>query len=699
MDPRHLRPDEFAYELQLRNIHEDDNRAYERLCGEIMLEESGEAEPPHDVARITRSSVTREFKECDSKLNQITHDLDQAIKVADDEGTEQGQSRLIHLAGRVARLEAVAGGHAAVSRLGARIRELRKLAGLARDSIGAGELGAAALQDPLMEEPHEEPVTNQPSVSGTIPKTTRASSTVQQPLVQLDSNVPTLRSLNPLAAEYRDLQPRTGRWSSSNEKDGPPRDSLRSFPTRSMGSLEDIWNSSFPTQPQQLAPSVQQLFEDPAVIGSGLNQQPRRTDERTANPRRPLNYSEHQRPFQNQPILPPPEDLDNLRLPRHYQQPRWQQQQQANFVQAAPGIPIERQRSLQNHHPQVRQFDRVPSPYVEVPRQPVDNSLVGGHRIHQWALRFDGSSKGLDAADFIFRVERQAQLYGVSDRALVIGVGSLLSGRASDWYWNKQRQAEDMTWPEWKHAFLSRYAPQRDSDFKIRAQIEKRLQSNNESFNDFCQDIEAFTVRLSRRMQENELIEILRRNMATHLRLALWRQPTTTVDELVRYCSELEELRQEGFSRMNTRRPFHVQEFDVEYLADTYYPEDQHHDSQQDYRYPSVEAVRMAAARTNLMICWNCKDIGHSFRECKLPQQEVFCFTCGEPGVIKMACRKCSENGKKDVLVADATRSFSATQPPKPFQPRAAVQQHSQTQNMQQPQSQAHTNLFRSPRS
>lgn len=40
--------------------------------------------------------------------------------------------------------------------------------------------------------------------------------------------------------------------------------------------------------------------------------------------------------------------------------------------------------------------------------------LAGGHLIHKWTLRFSGAPDGIGIEDFLFRVERQARLHGVS---------------------------------------------------------------------------------------------------------------------------------------------------------------------------------------------------------------------------------------------------------------------------------------------
>lgn len=68
-----------------------------------------------------------------------------------------------------------------------------------------------------------------------------------------------------------------------------------------------------------------------------------------------------------------------------------------------------------------------------------------------------GSMAAMDAEEFIFRVERQAQLYGVSQDALVIGFGNLMKGLAEQWYWTFQHQHEHASWAETRQAFISRY--------------------------------------------------------------------------------------------------------------------------------------------------------------------------------------------------------------------------------------------------
>lgn len=279
----------------------------------------------------------------------------------------------------------------------------------------------------------------------------------------------------------------------------------------------------------------------------------------------------------------------------------------------------------------------------------------GGHRIHQWTLRFSGGAVGLDVEDFLFRVERQATLYGVSRCALVIGIGNLLTGRALQWYWTFQREEENATWEQLKVAMTQRYAPNKETDYEIRSKIENRRQTPNESFNDFCQDVEALNVRLNHKMLVTELVDVLRRNMSMTLRKALWQQPTRTVSELLRLAGDYERLCREDERFPRQRRFTGINEITGEdqinykHQATEYQPTE-------EYR-GEIEAMRTTAATgADLVICWNCQDIGHVFAQCPKQQMAVFCFSCGMRGVISVNCPKCSLNPKRGQPIVSSAR-------------------------------------------
>lgn len=628
MDPRYLLDDELQYELNLRNINIADQRGIAQLCECLNAEEDGKAENPLDSVRLTRQTVVRELKICDTKFADITKSLDEAFQIADDELAERAQSRLVHISGRVQRLLKFAPSHEAVKRLAARIVELDGQAKVARDSLGAGEQGATA--QPLAHD-HLEiwDALQQPPYTGTIPKSSqrysKPASTAANPNTSSRKRIERASSelnvaLNPGAKDFT----RKAASLASNPEWNPSRiphkprnkgDTLRTHPTRSTPADDTVELLS--NQFAELAPTVRDIFEDPGIIRAATANEVRRTGsmQSPANISRSSNgYSTHnvQRPIYNQLRYSQPDNL----------------------------------------------------------------GLAGGHRIHQWTLRFDGSSLNLDAEDFIFRVERQASLYGVTTRALTIGVGDLLTGRASQWFWTHQRQHRDITWEQWKSAFFSRFTPHTETDFEIRARIEKRHQDQNEKFCDFCQDVEEMAIRLRRQMPEDELVEVLRRNMSIHLRKALWRDHIESMEELLRSCNEYERLCIEEKQQLSARRQMRVSELAYE--------------QSQQYEYPSVDQEAQPhiidAFKPNIpLVCWNCRDIGYLFMQCNQQQRGVFCFSCGMSGVMKVNCPKCSGNARRDNIPAGAIR------PVLPAQPQSLHRALSTQQNQRTP------NLFNRP--
>lgn len=317
--------------------------------------------------------------------------------------------------------------------------------------------------------------------------------------------------------------------------------------------------------------------------------------------------------------------------------------------------------------PAVANPTRVRQP-VQRPVPPVYNQRVeaqgvqGGFRIAKWPLRFSGVTNELTIDEFLFRAERLARLDGVSPAALAIGVGVLLTDRAAQWYWTYQRKDEGASWEELKAALVRRYRPQRENDHDIRAKIEARKQRSGEHFGDFCQDVEALAVRLLRRMPEDEIVETLRRNMTMPLRKALWRTPTASIDMLMQVCDEFESLCEEEDrqTRAIQRRQGRVSEIEAGDIEDEWAQSRDVEVEVGGERY--VDALQQGMSRGDTAICWNCKDIGHLFSQCKKPLLGRFCFSCGMSNVIKAECPKCAGNGRRDVRMV-AARSMSQAQP------------------------------------
>lgn len=487
IDPSHLNEDELQYELQLREIKIDSPARLTRLKARLEEEVNGVYEFPTDNDRIQGHSVGQEVKDCDRKLSEIEFAVSEATRQADEEMIERAQSRLVHITGRIIRLQSYAPEHAAVARLIKRSKIAGQNIRQTRDSIGVGEEGFIGFdEDDLVQGPPRRPTTTYPQGLGAIPKVRVGdasrtfppkSSAQLRPTLTLSSEPSKGRTGKSPRAPATDIDsPRFTQAASNNALTKPH------FSASLLGSMADLLQPEINPLQQNLAPSVRQLFDDPAII---------RTQPKVYEPtlRQPPPRQIGSVVSINRPSVAHGGSSSAMEYPVSGNRER-------GVAPSKSSMPIGRQ-------------DRF--------------ACAGGHRIHQWSLRFDGGSNGLDAEDFVFRIERQAQLYGVANETLAIGIGELFEGRAAKWYWTFQRQHARATWDQIKEEFVRRHASHRNTDFEIRARIEARKQKPAKRFYQFCQDIEALAVRLTRQMEEDELVEVLRRNMAMNLRKALWR--------------------------------------------------------------------------------------------------------------------------------------------------------------------------------
>lgn len=597
MDPTLLDSDELKYELNLRMIPMSSPNHMTRLNNMLDAEIKGIVDVPKDTNRLTRQTVTLEYKECEQKLSQIENDVSEAIRKADEELIDKVQARVAHIAGRIVRLHDFAPQHAAVDRLVLRIGEASKNLNKSRESIGAGE---------------------QPEFQGfeekDLVKPTRTSISYPEGLGSLPKKTAGKDSSGAIPKKQSIIKPPAANsiWSTSNPNHSVIDRNPWSEKMMETNTGIELLNLCGDNEWNHASASARNLFGD--FAGHQTHHPPQRIN---VDPKSHLS---------------------------------------GRTINTESALPLS--------------FEAQPPP-VQYPSRPGQGShnqggfaFVGGHRIHQWSLRFDGGDNGIDAEDFLFRVERQAQLYGVSERALSIGIGELLQGRVVQWYWNFQREYANATWDQLKEAFLRRFGLNQNTDFEIRARIEARKQKPGERFCEFCQDIESLALRLLHKMLTKELVEVLRRNMCLPLRRALWRVRTDTVDELISMCKEYEHLFMNEESRWQSAGPKgnrHVNEL----MQDTvqWNPYAQYRMSQPDHETPFLEAMQSGANRNEMMICWNCKDLGHTFTQCPRQRNHIFCFSCGMSGVLKAECPKCTGNSRRGAMQAGASRPSQQPHP------------------------------------
>lgn len=278
--------------------------------------------------------------------------------------------------------------------------------------------------------------------------------------------------------------------------------------------------------------------------------------------------------------------------------------------------------------------------------------------LSRWTIRFSGGRKDLSIDEFFFRVEHLAAADEITANSIVLGLHCLLSDNASDFYWVQRRKFPDATYAQLKHSMVAHFLRQ-DSDFELRKFIMSRRQGSREEFGDFCLNIECMSARLTRQMDEAELLEILRQNMSPRLQDRLLLVPIQTIEQLKRACQKYERMwssvAEQSKDRNYTGRlaelgfdsqtePF-VGTSNSEVLS---YPAEMM--SQLDInRQHELAEINRNRSRPNsdLVICWNCDDIGHTFVDCQSNERKIFCYGCGAKNVYKPKCPKCNSGNAK----------------------------------------------------
>lgn len=274
--------------------------------------------------------------------------------------------------------------------------------------------------------------------------------------------------------------------------------------------------------------------------------------------------------------------------------------------------------------------------------------------LSRWTLRFGGGKNDLPIDEFFFRIENLAAADNLTSESIVLGLHFLLRDSASDFYWVQRRKCPNSTYAQLKRSMIAHFLRQ-DNDFELRKFIMGRRQGQREEFVDFCLSIECLAARLSRPIDEAELLEILRQNMSARLQDRLLLTPIASVDVLKSACQKFERMWASQIEHSKSRNfTGHLAELGFDDPFNNVYGSNTagRSDSQvsefhtscgpDSFNIAEVSRPRLNRPNSDLIVCWNCDDIGHSFSDCQSRNRNIFCYGCGAKQVYKPKCSKCN---------------------------------------------------------
>lgn len=266
--------------------------------------------------------------------------------------------------------------------------------------------------------------------------------------------------------------------------------------------------------------------------------------------------------------------------------------------------------------------------------------------VDKWDLTFDGSDK-LHVEDFIFRVECLKGYYGCPWTDIVRDFQRLLRDDAKEWYWLTNSTKRFREWRDIKYALLQQYKSYR-SAYDYQRELEERRQQPGESIEAYFLAMNKLRARLREPLPEQEMIRILKRNVRHNLAQYLYSMQIYTVEQLRDHCKEVEK---NFFSRDTNRIGTQMRS-----AAQKHYINEVVVDSEEtveEIKIPHTNTDSHSGSsenRRNIIVCWNCRQGGHTFMDCTSMQRTLFCYRCGLAGVISPRCPNCQENRMRGVV-------------------------------------------------
>lgn len=245
--------------------------------------------------------------------------------------------------------------------------------------------------------------------------------------------------------------------------------------------------------------------------------------------------------------------------------------------------------------------------------------------VYKWGIKFSGEPSSDSVADVLQRIEELSESRGITKDKLFRSVYDLLEGPALVWYRSVHRSIT--SWDEFVRQLKLEFQPL-DYVNELWNEIFHRMQGPDEKVGTYFACMINLFSRLPTPTTEAQRLNVIRRNLTPYFLNHLGTSVTVTVEELKAACKQLEENRH--LADRNGGRP------SASCIVEPAYA----------YQKPKplgVGSVRNVSALNNLT-CWNCREVGHLSASCDKPRLVKHCYGCGQAGVIRSKCPKCSGN-------------------------------------------------------
>lgn len=301
---------------------------------------------------------------------------------------------------------------------------------------------------------------------------------------------------------------------------------------------------------------------------------------------------------------------------------------------------ISNQKFSQTDHPTVTNDNSTRSSVIPPLNSFVSTINQNKIDLEKWKITFDGTG---NVSDFLFKIDTLCKRTQCPHEHLMANFQIFLHGKAEKWYWEFIKQHNDPTYSLLEYSLKQEFGSS-ETDHDILLRIHMRKQQPKEAYDDFHSSIISMSARMQEPIAENRLIDILKRNTITNLRLMLFNTFPRSLHSLRDLARKAEKVLHESKIALPHIKPSR-QVNEVDYAP----VDDEESECEPD---PQVDALHFTrrSARTDYskIKCWNCLKLGHSYIYCPDEgDRPKFCYLCGERGVVTPKCKNVHKGNRK----------------------------------------------------
>lgn len=247
--------------------------------------------------------------------------------------------------------------------------------------------------------------------------------------------------------------------------------------------------------------------------------------------------------------------------------------------------------------------------------------------VKDWGVKYSGKGD-TSINSFLERVDELKEARNANDDDLFRYAIDLFDGDALIWFRANRHNVSN--WKGLVSLLLDTFqSPYYQED--LLEEIKNRTQSKFESVNIYLAIMQNMFNRLPIKLDDEQKVTIILRNLQPHFQKALCRETFNSVAELGVVLRIVERTKINCDRFKEPTNSSYSLEPDLAFQGSS-------HVHAVNY------TVRNSNNERNEMKCWNCRNTGHSFRNCNLPRQRMFCYKCGKFG---QTIDKCPCSGRK----------------------------------------------------